>query len=170
MASHQSQWMRQSVRPLLTCLALINTSSAVQIFQGAGAVPSAVPAACATTLIANVSCQQFVPAAYISAQRSMDNATLTYLCTSTCTTSLLQFQAQVEEACGTESYAFSTTVNQTVQQIVDPLIWAYNVSCLAYGGSFCLPEITNASEPHFDVLGMCFDVWCSYAGFCIWTS
>ena len=135
------------VRPFLTLFALINSSSAVQLFQSAGAVPSAIPAACATALSTNATCQQFVPAAYISAQRSLDNATLTGLCTSACADSLLQFQVQVDEACGTELYAFSTNVNQRVQQIVDPLVWAYNISCLTDGESFCLPEVSNTSNP-----------------------
>jgi hypothetical protein len=147
MASHGSQLKFLVYLPLLALLSLINGSDAVQLFPSAAAVPPSIPAACATALSTNITCQELVPAAYISAQRLLDNATLTGLCTPACADSLLAFQAQVDAACGTESYTFSANVNQKVQQIVDPLVWAYNVSCLKDGTSFCLPKVSNASDP-----------------------
>jgi hypothetical protein len=79
------------------------------------------------------------------AQRLLNDATLTGLCTTTCSDSLFNFQTQVDTACGTEAYTFTGNITQTVQSFVNPLVWAYNVSCLTNGTSFCLPDLTNSS-------------------------
>jgi hypothetical protein len=128
-------------------IALINGIDAIQLFPSAGAVPTAIPAPCATALSVNITCPELVPAAFVSARGSLDSATLAGICTPTCSNSLLAFRAQVEDICGTESYAFTSTINQTVQQIVDPLVWAYNVSCLMDGSTYCYPEVSNVSIP-----------------------
>lgn len=142
--------MRRSIYcaniPFILPLLIIGVD-AVQLFSSAGAVPTAIPATCTTALSVNITCPELVPAAFISAQKSLDNATLAGLCTPTCSKSLLAFRAQVDQSCGTESYAFTSTVNQTVQQIVDPLVCAYNVSCLMDGNAYCLPEVSNVSTP-----------------------
>ena len=147
-------WLRAVAMLLLPfLLLLIDGCDAIQIFSQLSAVPSAVPAACASALTANITCQQLIPASYISAQRTLNNATLTGLCTTTCSSSLFHFQQQVDTACGTETYPFGSNINQTVQQFVAPLVWAYNVSCLTSGSTFCLPELTNASIP----ISLCSD-------------
>jgi len=85
------------------------------------------------------------PRPVISGQRPLYDAALTGLRTLTCSKSMLAFWGEVNAACETEVYAFGGSVNQTIQQIVDPLVWACKVSCLTSGSSFCLPGLTNAS-------------------------
>jgi hypothetical protein len=142
--------LRLSLHVLNSAIALllfINGGISIQLFGSVDAVPSAIPANCATASSANITCSQFVPASFVSSQGYLDNSTLQSLCTTTCTNSLLSFQTDVYSTCGTGAYTFAGNTTQTVQQIVDPLVWAYNVSCLTNGQSFCLPQVTNTSVP-----------------------
>jgi hypothetical protein len=142
--------LRLSLHALNSAIALllfVNGGISIQLFGSVDAVPSTIPTDCATTLSANITCSQFVPASIVSSQGYLDNSTLESLYTPTCTNSLLSFQAEVYSTCGTEAYTFAGNITQTVQQMLDPLVWAYNVSCLTDGQSFCLPQVANASVP-----------------------
>lgn len=130
---------------LLSFVSFIGVGDGIQLFSALSAVPSSIPSACASALIANITCQQLIPASYITAQRSLNDATLTGLCTTTCSDSLSAFHSQVNAQCGTESYTFAGNLTQTIQDFVDPLVWAYDVSCLTNGTAFCLPDLTNSS-------------------------
>ncbi|ETS82828.1 hypothetical protein PFICI_04704 [Pestalotiopsis fici W106-1] len=118
----------------------------IQLFDSTSAVPSSIPADCATALTANITCEVLVSAASVSNQQYIDVATLDSLCTTTCSQSLLSFQQDVESTCGSAPYAFDETRNQTISSVVDPLVWAYNVACLSSSNTFCYPAVLNASS------------------------
>lgn len=135
----------QAAIRLAVVLSLFHRGECVQLFNSSD-VPSSVPSACASALIKDVDCSQFVSASYVSNQRFIEEATLETLCTSTCASSISSFQSGVEFACGTTAYEFDGNITQTVQSIVDPLLWAYNVSCITSGDAFCIPEVVNSSS------------------------
>ncbi|KAJ5715266.1 uncharacterized protein N7483_012447 [Penicillium malachiteum] len=103
--------------------ALSLQTSAMQLFN---TTPSGVPVACGDALTTNITCNQLVPVPVIVNQQD----------------SLYQIRNAAESACGTDVYSFSG-VNQTVQSFLDPLTWAYNVSCLTSGEEFCYSDIMN---------------------------
>lgn len=125
---------------ILLIFAFARGTAALQLFN---ATPSGLPSSCASALTTNITCSQFVPAPFVSNQQYLDNSTLSSLCTSTCTESLLSYQSEVDSACGTTAYIFPGNISQTVQQFISPLVWAYNVSCLTSGGAYCYPQVTN---------------------------
>lgn len=132
---------------IVVFVSFFGVGNGLQLFSALSAVPSSIPSACASALVANITCQQLIPASYIAAQRSLNKATLAGLCTTSCSDSLSAFQSQVNTECGTTAYTFAGNLTQTVQDFVTPLVWAYGVSCLTNGTAFCLPGLTNSSIP-----------------------
>jgi hypothetical protein len=116
----------------------------VQLFNSTSAVPSSIPADCATALTQHITCSQLVSVATISNQHFIDESTLTQLCTETYSPSLLSFQKSVESVCGCTSYTSDISRNQTISSVVDPPIWTYNVSCLFCGSTFCYPAVLDS--------------------------
>ena len=120
-------------------------SLAAQLFSNASSLPSSAPAACASALLANITCSKLISPLYISNGGYLDITILTSLCTSTCSSALSSFQSTAESSCGSAAYSFPGNYSQTVPAIVDPVVWAYNVACLKSGSTFCVPTVTNTS-------------------------
>ncbi|KAJ5719736.1 hypothetical protein N7493_007314 [Penicillium malachiteum] len=128
-----------SLRHLLIVAALCLQTSALQLFN---TTPSGVLSACGDALTTNITCDELISVPVISNQQYIGNTTLESLCAADCRESLYKFRNRAESACGTDVYSFSG-VNQTVQSFLDPLTWAYNVSCLTSGDEFCYSDIMN---------------------------
>lgn len=120
-------------------LLLAVDTTALQLFN---ATPSGIPSACGDALVTNITCDQLYSVSAVSNQQFIGNKTLEAICVSNCRDSLYDYHDQVESACGTEVYDFAG-VNQTVQNFLDPLTWAFNVSCLTSGDEYCYSDITN---------------------------
>lgn len=139
---------------VLTVVALSLQTSAMQLFN---TTPSGVPSACGDALTTNITCNELVSVPVITNQQYIGNTTLESLCAADCRDSLYQFRNEAESACGTDVYNFSG-INQTVQSFLDPLTWAYNVSCLTSGEEFCYSDITN----HNTSIQPCSDCFLQY--------
>ncbi|KAJ5864836.1 uncharacterized protein N7529_006752 [Penicillium soppii] len=120
-------------------LLLAVDTTALQLFN---ATPSGIPSACGDALVTNITCDQLYSVSAVSNQQFIGSKTLEAICVSNCRDSLYDYHDQVESACGTEVYDFAG-VNQTVQNFLDPLTWAFNVSCLTNGDEYCYSDITN---------------------------
>ncbi|KAJ5937128.1 hypothetical protein N7454_003574 [Penicillium verhagenii] len=132
-------WSFSTLGPAAVILGLAVETTAYQLFN---ATPSGIPTTCGDALMANITCDQLYPVSAISNQQYIWNKTLESICVSDCKDSLYDYRTNVESACGTTVYDFSG-VNQTVQSFLDPLTWAYNVSCLTSGGEYCYSDITK---------------------------
>ncbi|KAJ6114750.1 hypothetical protein N7486_000528 [Penicillium sp. IBT 16267x] len=77
--------------------------------------PTGIPTACGNALAANISCGQLFSASYIAGGGYVSAIALDDVCSTNCTTSLLNFQADVDDACGNTTYIFPGNVSQTVQ-------------------------------------------------------
>lgn len=130
-------------------LLLLRNVCAVQLFPSAGSMSTAIPAACRNALSTNITCNALIPASFVAAQRPLTTSTLEDVCTSSCSQSLLSFQNAVDSACGDTPYEFyalsNSTVSTTADNLISPLIWAHNVTCLQDNSSFCYAEVTNGS-------------------------
>ncbi|KAJ6151669.1 hypothetical protein N7470_006797 [Penicillium chermesinum] len=116
----------------------------VQIRNSSGAPPEGIAVGCWNALSTNITCSQLVPAYKVSQQVLYSNTDLSKLCTTTCSNSLHEFQEDVYESCGDATLSFDGR-NTTAAELVDPLVWAYNVTCLQDSSGFCNPQIFNSS-------------------------
>jgi hypothetical protein len=94
----------------------------LQLVSALSAVPSSMPSACASALVANITCQQLIPVSYIAAQRSLNKTILTCLSTTSC--------LDCEHGLRDNGMAFAGNLTQTLQDFVTPFVWVYGVSCL----------------------------------------
>ncbi|RAK98561.1 uncharacterized protein BO80DRAFT_412501 [Aspergillus ibericus CBS 121593] len=123
---------------LLSLAALTPLSQGYQLFDTA---PTSLPAACGNALAVNISCDQLFSASYIAGGGYVSVAALDDVCSTNCTNSLLSFQADVDAACGNTTYTFPGNVSQTVQNFVDPLVWALEAACITSQSTYCLPAV-----------------------------
>ncbi|KAJ5726593.1 uncharacterized protein N7483_007950 [Penicillium malachiteum] len=133
---------------VLTILTLIVLTPFGQAYQLFDAAPSGLPTACGTALAANISCDQLFSASYIAGGGYVSAAALDGVCSTNCTSSLLSFQADVDDACGNTTYKFPGNISQTAQAIVNPLVWALDTACITSGSIYCLPAVVmgNVSD------------------------
>ncbi len=129
---------------LLSCC-IVPTTLALQLFSNASALPSSASAACASALMANITCPELISPSYLANGGYLGSDTLASLCTPACSTALSAFQAAADSACGTAAYVFPGNYSKTIPAVVDPLVWAYNAACLQSGDAFCVPAVTNTS-------------------------
>ncbi|KAJ5717637.1 hypothetical protein N7488_003283 [Penicillium malachiteum] len=130
------------VAAILTLAIFTPFGRAYQLFDAA---PSGLPATCGTALAANISCDQLFSASYIAGGGYVSVAALDDVCSTSCTSSLLSFKADVDGACGNTTYNFPGNVSQTVQTILEPLVWALDTACITSGSTFCLPEVVTGN-------------------------
>jgi len=131
-------------------LCLVDLAAATtQIFSGPDMIPNSVPIACRNALSANISCPLLYSATFVSNVRPVSGAVLNALCTSDCASSLTSFSQAAQSACGSTPYEFfanfNTNSSYTAAQVVDPFLWAYNVTCLTDGKSWCYADIANGN-------------------------
>ncbi|KAJ5175304.1 uncharacterized protein N7482_001181 [Penicillium canariense] len=107
--------------------------------------PTGIPTACGNALAANISCDQLFSASYIAAGGYVSAIALDDVCSTNCTTSLLTFQADVEDACGNTTYIFPGNVSQTVQSFVGPIVWAQEAACITSESVYCLPAVVTGN-------------------------
>ena len=112
---------------LLTIAALVVPCIA---YEFANYPPSWLPPDCANALATNITCPDLFSASFIARQPSLGLSILEEYCSADCTDSLLSFQAQVNQACGTREYSFPGDLNQTMQEVINPYVWAHKVACL----------------------------------------
>ncbi|KAJ5890443.1 uncharacterized protein N7473_006671 [Penicillium subrubescens] len=120
-------------------LGLAVDAAAIQLFNS---TPSGIPSTCGDALVRDITCDELYSVSTIANQQYIGNKTLESICIPDCKKSFNDYRTSVETACGTTVYDFSG-VNQTVQSFLDPLTWAYNVSCLTSGDEYCYTDITN---------------------------
>ena len=120
-------------------LGLAVDAAAFQLFNS---TPSGIPSTCGNALVKNITCDELYSVSPIANQQYIGNKTLESICVPGCKDSFRDYRTSVESACGTTVYDFSG-VNQTVQSFLEPLSWAYNVSCLTSGDEYCYSDITN---------------------------
>ncbi len=147
-----------SLRATLLWCCLVPSTLAVQLFSNASSLPSSASAACASALMANITCSQLIAPLYISGGGYVDAGALSSLCTSACASALSSFQSHAETACGTAAYNFPANLSRSIPAIVDPVVWAYKVACLQSGGDYCLPAVTNTSAS----IAPCSDCFLKY--------
>ncbi|KAL4962768.1 uncharacterized protein BDV14DRAFT_210410 [Aspergillus stella-maris] len=129
-----------SILGLVTvALSVAGDAVALQLFNS---TPSGIPSTCGDALVRNIMCDQLFSVSAIASQQYMGNKTLEAVCVPDCKDSFYKYRSTVENACGTTVYDFSG-VNQSVQSFLDPLAWAFNVSCLTSGDEYCYSDITN---------------------------
>ncbi|KAJ6032590.1 hypothetical protein N7540_003322 [Penicillium herquei] len=133
------------VLTILTLIVLTSFSHAYQLFDAA---PSGLPTACGNALAANISCDQLFSASYIAGGGYVSATALDDVCSTSCTSSLLSFQADIDDACGNTTYNFPGNISQTAQAIVNPLVWALDTACIMIGSIYCLPAVVmgNVSD------------------------
>lgn len=101
----------------------------VQLWDSPTDLPETIPQECRNALSKNITCPQLVPASKVTNQVLYSKADLTELCTTTCANSLNAFQQNVHDSCGDATLSYGS-VNTTGARLTDPLLWAYNVTCL----------------------------------------
>ncbi|TQB68082.1 hypothetical protein MPDQ_004049 [Monascus purpureus] len=123
---------------LLTLAVFTPFNQAYQLFDVA---PTSLPTICGNALAANISCNQLFSASYIAGGGYVSVAALDDVCSADCKDSLLSFQANVDDACGNTTYLFPGNVSQTVQNFVEPLVWALEAACITSDSTYCLPAV-----------------------------
>jgi hypothetical protein len=118
------------MRPFALLLALGAVPSwSAQLFYSPDDLPDTIPQSCRVALSQNITCTQLVTANKVTNQVLYSQAGLTDLCIATCANSLKSFQQNVHDSCGTGNLTYSG-ISTTGAQLADPLVWAYNVTCL----------------------------------------
>ncbi|KAL4993233.1 hypothetical protein BDV10DRAFT_190164 [Aspergillus recurvatus] len=146
------------MRPFALLLALGAVPSwSAQLFYSPDDLPDTIPQSCRVALSQNITCTQLVTANKVANQVLYSQAGLTDLCIATCANSLKSFQQNVHDSCGTGNITYSG-ISTTGAQLADPLVWAYNVTCLKDANGFCNPEMFNSSS----TLDTCSDCVLSY--------
>ncbi|KAL4767932.1 hypothetical protein BDW60DRAFT_226112 [Aspergillus nidulans var. acristatus] len=146
------------MRPFALLLALGAVPSwSAQLFYSPDDLPDTIPQSCRVALSQNITCTQLVTANKVANQVLYSQAELTDLCIATCANSLKSFQQNVHDSCGTGNLTYSG-ISTTGAQLADPLVWAYNVTCLKDANGFCNPEMFNSSS----TLDTCSDCVLSY--------
>ncbi|KAJ5727416.1 hypothetical protein N7493_005236 [Penicillium malachiteum] len=133
---------RLEAAAILTLAIFTPFGRAYQLFDAA---PSGLPAACGTALAANISCDQLFSASYIAGGGYISVSALDDVCATSCTSSLSSFQADVDDACGNTTYNFPGNFSQTVQTIIEPLVWALDTACITSGSVYCLPDVVTGN-------------------------
>ena len=123
---------------LLTLAAVTPLAQTYQLFDTA---PTSLPTACGNALAGNITCDQLFSASYIAGGGYVSVAALEDACSTNCTHSLRSFQADVDAACGNTTYTFPGNVSQTVQNFLEPLVWALEAACLTSNSIYCLPAV-----------------------------
>lgn len=108
---------------------IITPVYSVQLWNSSSALPDSIALECRNALSTNITCAQLVPANKVAQQVLYSNTDLSKLCTTTCSNALHEFQENVYDSCGDATLSFDST-NTTGAELVNPLVWAYNVTCL----------------------------------------
>ncbi|CAG8067732.1 unnamed protein product [Penicillium nalgiovense] len=126
----------------------------VQLWDSPTDLPETIPQECRNALSKNITCPQLVPASKVTNQVLYSKADLTELCTTTCANSLNAFQQNVHDSCGDATLSYGS-VNTTGARLTDPLLWAYNVTCLQDLKGFCNSQMFNTSSTLLDACSDC---------------
>lgn len=125
--------------PVTVVLSLAVDAVTFQLFNS---TPASIPSTCGDALVRNLTCDELFSVSAIASQQYIGNRTLEAICVPDCKDLFYGYRSTVKNVCGTTVYDFSG-VNQTVQSFLDPLAWAFNVSCLTSGSEYCYSDITN---------------------------
>ncbi|CAO1604771.1 hypothetical protein XANCAGTX0491_008311 [Xanthoria calcicola] len=108
-------------------------SQSIQLWSSPGALPTSIPASCRAELSKNITCSPIlVSPQFAAGGRAMDPKTAAQYCTPTCYNSLKSFKTNVDQRCGNTMYQMypNSTHLQSGAMVADPLVWAYNVTCV----------------------------------------
>ncbi|KUI66076.1 hypothetical protein VM1G_02487 [Cytospora mali] len=141
------------------------------LFNGAqSAIFTDATTSCLTAFNTSLDCDPLVQLlSYDMDRLELTEDLLTALCTSSCSSSLVQLESAVSSSCGSYELDFNGAYLSAVQ-VVDLFTYKYNMSCLAdSSGAFCLmveeswdiaalnnsgnatwPMYTNKTYPNFD--------------------
>lgn len=141
------------------------------LFNGAqSTIFSDATTSCITAFNTSLECDPLVQLlSYDMDRLELSETSLTTLCTSSCSSSLLQLESAVSSGCGSYEIDFNGAYLSAVQ-VVNLFTYKYNMSCLAdSSGAFCLmveeswdiaalnnsgkatwPVFTNKTYPNFD--------------------
>ncbi|KAJ7264086.1 hypothetical protein B0H12DRAFT_1217298 [Mycena haematopus] len=110
----------------------------------------APPMACATALMATIQCNSTIPLMAVS-PTLFDDSDLTTVCTSTCTSSLASYRANVLTACKGYTMILDTATNATYAPTlaVDYISGPYTLQCLKdpTSGDYCTDVIKGYNAP-----------------------
>jgi len=120
---------------IILVLSYVHFISAVQFFTNV-TVPANLTTACSNALLTNVTgCDKIVatfrPGSYY------DQSILASTCTSSCSSSLVQYESNVESACAGQSWNGYQDTQMSLAIIADMLLYAFNLTCLVNSGSYC---------------------------------
>ncbi|OGE49080.1 hypothetical protein PENARI_c023G09001 [Penicillium arizonense] len=126
--------------PSLVLLVSLATAPvySVQLWNSSSALPDSIPLECRNALSTNITCPQLVSPNKVTQQ-------------------VLYSPADLTKLCGNTTLSYGST-NTTGTQLVDPLVWAHNVTCLQNSKGFCNPQMFNSSSS----LDACSDCVLSY--------
>ncbi|KAL4805718.1 hypothetical protein BDV18DRAFT_139700 [Aspergillus unguis] len=138
-------------------LSISGPSYALQLWYSPDDVPDTFPQACRVALSQNITCSELVSGSKVAAQQLYSTSELNEYCTTSCAESLQQFQQGVHDGCGDQILSHGS-ISTTGAQLADPLVWAYNVTCLKDVNGYCNPLLFNGSS----ALTLCSDCVLSY--------
>ncbi|KAF1992248.1 hypothetical protein K402DRAFT_366317 [Aulographum hederae CBS 113979] len=129
----------------VVCFLFFVSVKGISIIQDPESLLTSIPSACRAALTADISCSALVPPHYVQGQRRLGTNFLRNLCTASCAESLISFRQSVESACGNVRVPLSNSAEISASDIIAPLSWAFDVSCLQNNSTFCMPKILDGS-------------------------
>ncbi|KAK4864820.1 hypothetical protein LT330_001443 [Penicillium expansum] len=134
---------------ILSVFLLAQEAVAIQIWNNTDGFSDDVPAACRSALTFDVKCANYL----VTARDVANGATLvgnlaSQYCTEECHDSIDNFQRSSHLACGTKAYALvkNSTARVVPGDIVNGLMWAYELSCIKDSTGYCLAGIYNHTK------------------------
>ncbi|KAJ5372785.1 hypothetical protein N7517_004791 [Penicillium concentricum] len=128
---------------------LFQEAAAIQLWNNTDSFSDDVPAACQNALTFNVKCANYLVTArdVINGAALVGNLAEQY-CTEECHDSIDTFQKNSHLACGNKAYQLfkNTTTRVVPGDIVNGLMWAYDLSCIKDSTGYCLADIYNHTK------------------------
>lgn len=119
---------------LAQTIILVEVAFAAQFFTNSTA-PGNLTSACTSALTADVNCSPVV--AFLGNGLYYANATLESICTASCDSALLSYDALVATACNAETWLGYEDTTMPVTIISNLLWYQYNLTCLTDSGRYC---------------------------------
>lgn len=132
-------------------LLLLGTAvHAIHIWPTPDDLPSSIPESCRAALFQDLTCNgSLITGQSLGAGRLFDNFTLANYCLPLCLESLLTFKKNIDVECGNTAYQMDAESSpQTGPSIADPLVWAYNISCLTLERVVSDPSAAHYAHRH----------------------
>jgi len=138
---------------------LSEAGNCIKLWTAPVMLPAAVPATCKAVMAADIACSpRFVRPADIGKDVPFNETFLSKYCSSSCSSSLNTYIANVNTQCGSTIYDFGTGIQESAGSLVAPIKWARDVACSTgtSANDFCYPKIVNRE------VGFCDDCTLKY--------